>query len=395
MIIGGGLAGSKAALRLAAAGRNTLLIEKEKSAHHKVCGEFLSPEAVGYLRQAGINPVSLGAAPINRLRVSMGNHTVESQLPFTALSLSRHLLDEALLNRAADEGCVVRRGFAVDKLTSDGASWIAQLSNGETVEARSAFLATGKHDLRGWPREPTGHDLQSDLVGFKLHWRLPPAQTAALRYVMDLYLFRGGYGGISLVEQDIANLCLVVRKPVLRKLGGWPELLSTILSENQLIRACLGSAQPLWDRPLAVSSIPYGLLGSPFSLQNLWALGDQIAVIPSFTGDGMSIALHSAALAAEMHLAGATPADYERKLVGQLSRGMKLATALSRAIVRPLPRRAAPLALSLFPHAMNWIAAATRIPATALVSDPPVRTCRAGIVDRDPLASVGKSGPEG
>src|SRR5580692_9133188 len=124
MIIGGGLAGSKAALRLAAAGRNTLLIEKEKSAHHKVCGEFLSPEAVGYLRQAAIN----------RLRVSMGNHTVESQLPFTALSLSRHLLDEALLNRAADEGCVVRRGFAVDKLTSDGASRIAQLSNGETVE---------------------------------------------------------------------------------------------------------------------------------------------------------------------------------------------------------------------------------------------------------------------
>jgi len=385
MVIGGGLAGSMAALRLAAAGRSTLLIEKEKSAHHKVCGEFLSPEAVGYLRQAGINPIALGAAPINQLRLSVGNHTVETRLPFTALSLSRHLLDEALLKHAADEGCVVRRGLAVDKLTNEGASpagasWIAQLSNGESIEARSVFLATGKHDLRGWPRwEPTARGLQSDLVGFKLHWRLAPAQTAALRYVMDLYLFRGGYGGLSLVEQDIANLCLVVRKPVLRKLGGWPELLSSILAENPLIRACLGSAQPLWDRPLAVSSIPYGLLGSPFSLRNLWPLGDQIAVIPSFTGDGMSIALHSAALSVEMHLAGAAPADYERKLVGQLSRGMKLATALSRAVVHTLPRHAAPRVLSLFPQAMSWIAAATRIPATAIVAHPPLRLAGQGL----------------
>src|SRR5882672_8269523 len=149
LVLGGGLAGSMAALRLAAAGRNTLLIEKEISAHHKVCGEFLSPEAVGYLRQAGINPVSLGAAPINQLRLSVGNHTVEAQLPFTALSLSRHLLDEALLHRAAEEGCIVRRGFAVDKLTNEGASpvgpspvgpsWTAQLSNGESIEARSVF----------------------------------------------------------------------------------------------------------------------------------------------------------------------------------------------------------------------------------------------------------------
>ncbi len=34
----------------------------------------------------------------------------------------------------------------------------------------------------------------------------------------------------------------------------------------------------------------------------MWALGDQAAVIPSFTGDGMSIALHSGCLAAAMYL---------------------------------------------------------------------------------------------
>ena len=193
---------------------------------------------------------------------------------------------------------------------------------------------------------------------------------------MELFLFRGGYGGLALVENEIANLCLVIRKPVLRKLGGWPDLLTALLAENRRIRHFLGDAQPLWDRPLAVSSIPYGHLGSAFSSPTLWPLGDQVAVIPSFTGDGMSIALHSAALAAEIHLSGGAPGDYQRKLVAQLSRGMRLATTLSRTIVHPLPRHAAPLALSLFPQAMSWIAAATRIPSTSLVQDPTLEARR-------------------
>jgi menaquinone-9 beta-reductase len=368
LILGGGLAGAMAALRLSRAGRRTLLIEKEKSAHHKVCGEFLSPEAVGYLREAGLDPVHLGAVPINNLRLSVGRRTVETRLPFTAMSLSRSTLDEALLARAAEAGCIIRRGVAVGKLEAAGQQWTAHLATGESITAPSAFLATGKHDLRGWPRwQPSGRGLQSDLVGFKLHFRLVPHQIRALRDTMDLFLFRGGYGGLALVENQIANLCLVVRKPVLRKLGGWPALLTALLAGNRRIRQTLDGAQPLWDRPLAVSSIPYGHLGSNIGSPTLWPLGDQVAVIPSFTGDGMSIALHSAALAASMHLAGAASPDYQRNLTGQLGRSMKLSTTLSRACVHAIPRSAAPLALSLFPQAMAWIAAATRIPSASLV----------------------------
>jgi len=46
LVVGGGLAGAMAGLRLARAGRSVVLLEKEPGAHHKVCGEFLSPEAV-------------------------------------------------------------------------------------------------------------------------------------------------------------------------------------------------------------------------------------------------------------------------------------------------------------------------------------------------------------
>ncbi|MGH9563762.1 MAG: NAD(P)/FAD-dependent oxidoreductase, partial [Terracidiphilus sp.] len=104
LIIGGGPAGSMLALRLAAAGRRVMLIEREAAAHDKVCGEFLSREAVHYLRQAGLDPLALGAQVIRTVRLSSGNRVVSSPLPFEALSLSRRTLDEALLTRAA-QGC--------------------------------------------------------------------------------------------------------------------------------------------------------------------------------------------------------------------------------------------------------------------------------------------------
>jgi flavin-dependent dehydrogenase len=361
-----------ASIRLASAGREVVLLEKERSAHHKVCGEFLSPEAVEYLRHAGIDPLRLGAASIHRLRLSARGRVIETALPFRALSLSRCVLDAALLAQAEAEGCAVRRGVAVQALAHHGDHWNAELSNGTSWSADAVFLATGKHDLRGWSRPAAK---QNDLIGFKLHWRLESAQTEALRDSMELYLFKGGYGGLSLVESDAANLCLVVERSRLRELGGWPELIASLLSENRHIRRRLEGAQPAWERPLAVAAIPYGYLAA--RERGLWSIGDQAAVIPSFTGDGMSIALHSGALAADMCLNGETPDGYHRRLHDQLHRAMSLATLLSRAIVTRAAGELAPAALAVFsraigPRAIRWIADATRIPDAALVHAPPL-----------------------
>ena len=361
LVIGGGLAGSMVGLRLAAAGREVTLLERERTAHHKVCGEFLSREAVDCLTDAQVNPIELGAESIRFVRLTSKKRVVETGLPFEALSISRCALDEALLARAAQAGCTVERGAFVESLDSRDGLWHARLRGGESWSAPTVFLANGKHDLRGLERAPGPHGV---MVGFKLHWRLTPQQTQALRGFMELYLFAGGYGGLSLVEGGVANFCLVVRRASLRKIGGWLELLGAIQKENPHVAQRLRGALPLWERPLAVSSIPYGYLaGRP---HGIWCVGDQAAVIPSFTGDGMSIALHSASLAAQMYLRGASADEYHRTLHAHLSRGMRLATALSRAMVTGAGRVLAPVGLAIFPDAMKWIARSTRIPEKAL-----------------------------
>jgi flavin-dependent dehydrogenase len=364
LIIGGGLAGSMLGLRLAQAGKEVTLLEKERGPHHKVCGEFLSGEAVDYLRGAGLDPMALGAVPLRLVRLAVRRTLVESELPFPALSLSRRVLDEALLTRAEQAGCHVQRGAFVEKLSPKSSGWEAQLRGGECWNAQTVFLANGKHDLRGLDR---GNAAQGDLVGFKMHWRLAPSQAADLHEAMELFLFLGGYGGLSPIEQNQATFCLVVKRSRLRKLGGWDGLLGSILDEIPQLAKRLDGAQALWERPLAVSSIPYGYLaGRP----GLWCVGDQAAVIPSFTGDGMSIALHSASLAARMFLAGETPAQYDINLRRHLSRNMRLATALSKFMVSGAGRVLAPAALSLMPASLRWIADTTRIPVGDLVAAP-------------------------
>jgi menaquinone-9 beta-reductase len=372
LVIGGGPAGAMAAMRLAEAGREVVLLEKERAAHHKVCGEFLSSEATRYLRAAGVDPLQLGAAQLLQLRLAAGEHCVETELPFRALSLSRKVLDAALMAKAEDSGCLVQRGVTVQRLAREGDGWRADLADGGWVKAQSVFLATGKHDLRGWKREAGSAGTQSDFVGFKLHWRVTPEARDALRDVMELFLFRGGYGGLSLVERDAANLCLVVRRAVLTAAGGWTGLLLRICARNRQLRRRLDGAQPMWERPLAVGWIPYGFLARARGRKcdGEWRLGDQAAVIPSFTGDGMAIAMHSGARAAEMYLAGCSVEEYQRRLAGELQRGMRLACAVSSAMVNPaaqwMMRGSLPGLASALPGAMRWIAAATRIPTRAL-----------------------------
>ena len=358
LVIGGGLAGAMAGLRLAEAGRAVLLVERESGPRAKVCGEFLSAEAVAYLRGAGVDPLRYGARPVRRLRFSAGARVVETELPFHALSLSREVLDEQLLRRAEDRGCTVIRGVAVEKLTREDQGWQAFTDVGDAIGATQVVLASGKHDVRGWAR---AGGVQNDLIGFKMHWRL----ASELGGAIELHQFAGGYGGLVEVEDGAANLSVVVRRSVYQRLGGWPGLVAHMRRGNRSLDERLDGSEALWERPLAISSIPYGYLAR--GTDGCWRVGDQAAVIPSFTGDGMAIALHSAAMAVEMMVAGQGALEYQKRLAAQLRRGMRIGTVLSRLMASRGARVVAPAAMVVLPLVLGTIARATRIPERALI----------------------------
>ena len=363
LVIGGGLAGSALATWLARAGRRVLLLERERAPHDKVCGEFLSVEAGLYLADLRLDLDALGAVPIERLRLAGRGRALSAALPFPARSLSRRVLDEALLRGAEAAGVEVRRGARVTALAGRPGAWEARVEGGGRATGAELFLATGKHDLRGWRRPPGP---QSDLVGFKLHWRLAPAQAADLDRHVELALFPGGYCGLEPVEGGLTNLSLLVRRRRLAELGGgWDALLASVLAACPHLRQRLHGAQPCRARPLAVAGLPYGHVQRG-SDDGAWRLGDQAAVIPSFSGDGMSIALHSARLASACLIDGLGADAYQRRLAADVGAQISRATFVSRLLVRPAGQRLALGAARIAPALMGMVAEATRIPAPAL-----------------------------
>lgn len=354
LIIGGGLAGGAAALRLAARGTPPLLLERETGPHDKICGEFVSIEAARHLAALGFDLDRLGGAPIDTVRLHAGRRSAVARLPFRATGLSRRVLDAALLDAAAAAGAEVRRGVTVRRLEHGR----AHTALGE-VEAGPVLLATGKHELRGAARDPAG--TIADLIGFKMFFR---SATLARRLAgaVEITAFDGGYAGLQPVEGARLNLCLLVSGDRYKAIGGsWRALFNELLREPGL--APLADAIPLLDRPLAISAVPYGYLAPP---SGLWRLGDQAAVIPSFCGDGMAMALHGGRLAADMLAAGATPQDFQTRLRGDVARQVRLATTLQRLASGRLGRFALVAGLGAAPGLLAKLAAWTRVEPAAL-----------------------------
>ena len=369
-VVGGGLAGAGFAIRLAEGGREVVVVERSAGPHDKVCGEFLSGEAVRYLTRLGIDLVALGAVPIDTLGLSAGGASVATCLPFPAMSLSRRALDEAVLARAAAAGARILRGHHVTGAVPDGMGMgmgmgtRLQLDSGEEILAATAVLATGKHDVRGHAR-PRGR--QNDLIGFKMLFGLAPQQAAALQGRVELMLFAGGYAGLQPVEAGHANLCLLVRRDRFAALGrSWPALLAAIGAETPALAARLAGPQAQWARPMTIAGLPYGLVVQRSGPAGFWRLGDQAAVIPSFSGDGMSMALHSAQLAASAYMAGESAHSFQARFAGDVGAQVWRATWLSRIFVHRRPQLGLMAAARLMPAALRLGAAMTRVPERRL-----------------------------
>jgi flavin-dependent dehydrogenase len=336
------------------------LCERHAGRRPQVCGEFISASAAEELAALDLCPTALGAAPLKEMRLVSKATERRATLPFTAYGLSRERLDRALLAQAARCGARIRF-VGVRSLERGRSAWRAALSDGSAIESPVVLLATGKHELRGH-RRPTARG--EALIGFKLPWRLSADQHAALAGRIELFWFDGGYAGLQRVERDRANLCLVVPAGTWRRAGeSWAGLLAHLRALAPALDARLLGARPLSPRPTTVAGLPYGYVWSgEASSENLYRLGDQFAVIPSFTGEGIAIALRTAQLAASAVLAGEPPDGFARAARNDLRRPLRNACRIGSLAAHPAAFQLA-MRLGGLPGVLPALARCTRLRA--------------------------------
>jgi flavin-dependent dehydrogenase len=347
IVIGGGPAGAAAAIALARAGARPLLLERDTAVTEKVCGEFLAEDALRRLAALGLDVATLGGVPIRRAIFAAGRGRAELALPFAAMGLPRAVLDAALLEAARAAGAEVRMGTPVIAAEPVAAGWRLRLREGEAT-ARELILATGKHELRGLRR-----GAQGGAIGVKLVLRGTPPEEAIL-----LLACRGGYAGLQ-PRPGGANLCAALdpAAPGVAEAARSAEaFLAHVAAGSVVAERVLRGLLPDWPRPMTVAGVPYGHVergGGAFRV------GDQAAVIPSFCGDGVAMALASGEAAAASLLRGVGPAAHQTAWARRIGGGMRLARGVA-ALSAHAPRLLL-AGLTLAPGVALWAARRTRL----------------------------------
>ena len=356
LIVGGGPAGSAAAIMLGRAGVAAELFERTIGPHDVVCGGFLGWDALGALECLGVDPWSLGARPIDLVRLVSSQRTVEAGLPRRAAGLSRRTLDEALINAAAQAGAVVTRGVSAKAVE---AAHSVRLSSGEVISGDALLLATGKHELRGMAR-PRRKEGTGSVVG--LRTSLPPTTPLAqeLEGAIELHLFDDGYAGLLLQEDGTANLCLSIDRKRLTRAGGVNGLVAELSTELPcLARRLHNAASARWE---TIAGVPYGWRAQRTG-PGLFRLGDQAAVIASLAGDGVAIALTSGieAAAALLRDGPRGAQGFQKNFAGRAGRPLAAASALRHAAEKRRSRDLLMFVLGLAPALISVGARLTRI----------------------------------
>jgi flavin-dependent dehydrogenase len=326
--IGGGLAGAAFALELARNGHPVIVLERAHGPHHTFCGEFISEETQVLLRHFGIDVHALGASRVSHYRLVKGESQATTPLPFAAAGLSRFRLDAAMLAAAERAGAEVVRGAAVVGI-SPAAGALSVRTENRTWAASSVALATGKQPLRGYARPP------SPIVGFKLHLESSVA-VRELAKLVQLAFFRGGNAGACLIEDNVLCLAWVASEQLVRSIGSsWKAQREHLARQSSLLGDMLAGAHGLFGKPIGVASIPYGYMREQEIDPALYPVGDQLAVVSSYTGAGMAIALYSGILAARAVLAGCSAATYQSDIIRRLRPQIRLAGAIGGLLHTP------------------------------------------------------------
>ena len=173
IIIGAGPAGTSAAISAARQGASVLLLERGRFPRHKVCGEFVSAESLGLLKDLlDLRHVRLmqDAIRIPRARVFLDGRTLQASVDPPAASIARLELDVALWQSARSAGVDARQQVTVQSIAGRGPFRIAT-SEGE-FESQALVNASGRWSNLNQPRAENGIPREKWL-GVKAHFAEP------------------------------------------------------------------------------------------------------------------------------------------------------------------------------------------------------------------------------
>jgi len=304
IVVGGGVAGSSAALLLGREGLRVLLVDRATFPRHKTCGEGIMPEGVAILESLGLmdDMLAAGAGLARGLRFRSHDGTWAQAdfppvggKPACSVVIRRYELDHLLLQRAAAlPNVTVREGFTVSEAVyEDGAirgvtgRATGRLSSPETLRAPLTLAADGMHSKfhNRYGIEKTV--LKRQRWGIAGHLR----GVDGIEPYIEVYFQEGNEIYAAPLAGDLVLVAILVEK---EGMGAFQGHLAE--AYHRFLRSAPGLAERIGESevlPPVAARGPLGFRVEPIHRPGLLLVGDSAGFLDPITGEGMTLALKS------------------------------------------------------------------------------------------------------
>ena len=310
LVVGGGPAGSAAALWLARSGHDVLLVEKKQYPRHKTCGDGLTPRSIYELGRMGFDFAVPEFHRVRGLRSYAGDLKLELDWPDHPIYPSwggviRRLdLDHEVARLAEKEGAqVLQMVEAVPAVESGALTAVDLAHNGDRqrVQPRVVIIADGS--LGRFGRQlGVGRDRAKPYgLALRGYFTSPNSHDDVLESQLDMRDEEGknvpGYGWIFPLGDGTVNVGIGLLSTAQRWKGA---------NTTRLMDTYVHTAPPYWKlSPEAAISEPEGgklsmaFSGAPQVGANWIIVGDALGAINPFNGEGIAYAYETGRIAAE------------------------------------------------------------------------------------------------
>jgi len=314
IVIGAGPAGSTCATLCADAGQRVLLLEASRFPRDKVCGDCLNPASWPVLERLALTERVRGLPSTSPEKIrfsvaSAGSREIPipaSKIASSELVVRRRDLDELLADRAVEAGALFQDGSPVTALhraagfPGTPAGWEVITSSGDRLLGKLIVAADGRNSVTARFLGMHAARSHNGRIGIQNHIPHPPGYDGSL----EMRIYRHGYGGLADLGNGLANLCLVANAGEMKELRKEAEI------HYGLSPACA------WRSITPISRAK----ARHVARDGVFLCGDAARVVEPFTGEGISYALRSGALLADILNSCKSGSKMELKLREELYR---------------------------------------------------------------------------
>jgi len=369
-IIGGGPAGSAAALFLSKRGYSIAIIEKKLFPREVLCGEFISKEVIDFFKAQSLFEefLRLGPNPIMSFRFSSENEKVLfAPFRFPAYGIKRSLLDNFLLSKAVEKGVEIFQPAEVTGMVQHFDSYILNIKSKNqelfSVSSKIIIAAYGRQNILDKYSGRDFYRAKTKFNGVKFH--IDKAQFYNFNTEeIQIFCGRGIYCGLNAVDNNTVTLCFLEKRDSIQYSP--KEFLLQLSRENMKFKALLNK-----DFFNSLDKIPiYGTGNIYFGKRDIvnggiFYVGDAAGIIAPLVGDGIGMAVQSASLLSD--ILSRNNLDHERAGIEYKKEWRKmflnritLAGIVQKSVLNNYIRNPGIELIAQFPRALSTIIKYTR-----------------------------------